>query len=209
MRFYTALDWSGDPGDPTKPSVYDPFLVLAAIHVAAEDVAILQQVVAEANRALRQPDRRPFKHVGASARARQVFFEAVGRAPFAAHVLFIDKRRWGDAERVLTGEQRLRDSICRLVAAMPDEVVAEQRLLIDRPRTELQSVRDIGTAIRQTLRANGRASFKAVKPCPDAPDPMGVLVQVADMIAGQIHEFGGTTTGPVRSIAARLRVIET
>jgi hypothetical protein len=84
-------------------------------------------------------------------------------------------------------------------------LVADQTLYIDLPRNELGVVRPFAKVIRHTSREYGRRSFRDIKPQPD--DRLdGTIVQVADMIAGEVREQGGVNGPYLARLAARIEV---
>ncbi len=82
------------------------------------------------------------------------------------------------------------DGIVTLVIHSPNEIVGGQRLYVDMPRSELQFVRRLRLALRGSLKAHGRRSYKSVDPRPDHRGD-GNLIQIADMFAGELSEQHG------------------
>jgi hypothetical protein len=202
VKYITGLDWSGDPGNPVLTPSRSPLLTYASVHAPIEEIECVKIALREARRKLRLPEDFPFKHSGSSLKTRQIFFAAVNRTPVFCTALVIDKRDWvfsHDAK--VSGEERICDGIVELVCGMPDELIAGQLLLIDKPRGELKLVKNYRTAVRKALRGSNRESFDDVRPRPDDRDE-SATVQIADMIAGELTDHGGVG-GPYLSVIAK------
>lgn len=207
MVIYTGLDWSGSPGDPQKVPGANPWLVLVAVHIDEAALPELRSALAEAKIGLRLPPDYPFKHLASSARTRTAFFAAIRRLPLAVHANLIDTRDW-DATylKQSRGPDRIADGVIDLILGCPDQIIAGQTLLVDLPRRELRIVRDLRTAIRMALRGVGRRSFATVQPCPDHRD-FGVIVQVADMVAGELREHASVTGPYLAAIQSKIDLV--
>lgn len=165
--------------------------MLAIAHIDETDLEDLRDALAAARIALRLPEDYAFKHLGASIAVHDQVFGALGRLPIQAHVLGIDKTTWTDEYmRRSRGPDRLCDALISLVLGCPDHLIAGQRLFIDLERKDLPQIRDQRTALRHALAGVGRMSFGKVQPCPDHR-LNGTIVQIADMIAGEVHQHGG------------------
>lgn len=207
MVIYTGLDWSGSPGDPKKVPGANPWLALVAVHVEESALPDLRTALAQARIELRLPEDYPFKHLASSPRTRTAFFAAMRRLPLAVHAHLIDTRDWDALYlKESRGPDRIADGVIDLILACPDSVVAGQTLLVDLPRRELRVVRDLRTAIRMALRGARRRSFATVQPCPDHRES-GAIVQVADMVAGELREHGGVAGPYLDIVRARIDLI--
>ena len=200
---YSGLDWSGSPG--REP--HDPLLVLAIVHFESEILPDLERELGAIRTNLRLPPNFVFKHLGASTPTQQRLFAALGRLPMRAHVLIVDKSTWTDEYvRRSRGPDRVFDAVIALVLGCPEALVARQRLFVDLERRDMRMVRDLRTAIRQALSGAGRKSFANVQPCPDHRQH-GSIVQIADLIAGEVHEQGGLGGPYLPALGAKLRIV--
>lgn len=204
MSILSGLDWSGSPGDPRRTPGCNPRFVIVAAHVRVADVANLDGALAALRGTLRLPPNYFFKHQGAADRTRREFFSTVQGVPFTAHARVVDKMADLDIGYFArtTGPEQITEAIVGLVCGCPDRLVADQTLLIDLPRSELPFIRELRTALRRALRGNARRSFQKVTPCPDHRVD-GSIVQLADMIAGEIHERG-RITGPYLDLVMQM-----
>jgi hypothetical protein len=182
----TGLDWSGIAGEGQGR-----WLVFAAVHLLETDLALLESRLAAARVDLRRPAGSVFKHSGSKDFVEERFFDAVGGVPFRAHVHLLDKTEW----RLQHGPRanvadRVCDGIVHLTMSLPRDVVDDQILLIDVPRREGALWKSYRTAIRMAMRGARRPSFRDVRPRPD--DRLGgEILQVADMIAGEVRQHEG------------------
>lgn len=199
----SGLDWSGSPGH--EP--HDPLLVFAVAHIQRDDLLALASELALAKKKLGLPDTYVFRHVGASAATRRAFYDALARAPIDAHIHVIEKARWttGYLKRS-SGPDRICDGIVEVVLGCPDLLVAQQKLLIDLRRKDMQFVRGVRLALRRALAGIGRETFENVQPCPDHRIEGGI-VQVADMIAGEVREQGRIGGPYLTAIRSRMHLV--
>jgi hypothetical protein len=200
---YSGLDWSGSPGREQGP-----WLVFAIVHVEAPHLPTLEQELAIARGHLGRSDY-VFKHQRAKSSndVHNLFYEAIGRVPWNAHVLMLDKRAWIDRRDKRTrGIDRISDGVITLVVGCPDDVVANQVLYIDLPPAEERVIQNYRTAIRKALKGIRRTGFKNVRPCPDHRQH-GTIVQVADMIAGEVREHEGLSSPFLRKLGSRVRLV--
>jgi hypothetical protein len=201
---YSGVDWSGSPG--REP--HDPLLVLAIVHFDEHVLPNLERELATARAALRLPPTYPFKHLSASAAVHSQVFAALGRLAMQAHVHIIDKTTWtGQYIRQSSGPDRICDGLITLVLGCPNAFVAKQQLFVDLDRKkDMPMVRNQRTALSQALKGAGRQSFKNVQPCPDHR-LHGGIIQVADMIAGEVHQQGGLTGPYLPALGTKVRVV--
>lgn len=200
---YSGLDWSGSPG--REP--HDPLLVLAIVHFDEQVLPDLDRELAAVRATLRLSLTYPFKHLGASTPIHQHLFAALGRLAMDAHVHIIDKATWTDQySRQSSGPDRICDGLITLVLGCPDAVVAKQRLFVDLERRDMPVVRNQRTALRHALRGVGRQSFGNVQPCPDHR-LHGGIIQVADMIAGEVRDQGGLAGPYLPALGTKIRIV--
>ena len=206
MRIVTGLDWSGDAGDPAK-SPGQSLLVFAAVHVRDSDVGLVQTNLAGVRRRLGVPHEYVFKHAGSSDKTKAATFQAIAQMPVSMTVLSIQKAEWESTYlKRSTGIDRINDAIMELVCRLPDSLVEDQFLLIDLPRGELQTIKDLRVAIRKVLYGSGRRSFKNVRPRPDHRDETATI-QIADMVAGEFRKQGACTGPHLSVIASKMTVL--
>jgi hypothetical protein len=140
---------------------------------------------------------------------REEFFSAVSRVAITGHAHMLDKARWSAAQqRKPTGPDCIRDGIISLILACPESVVADMVLYIDLPPEEANVVARLRTEIRQALRSARprRAGFRNVRPCPDHRRHGGII-QVADMIAGEVREREGIAGPHLQRLVPRIRLV--
>jgi hypothetical protein len=201
---YSGLDWSGSPGQEHGPTV-----VFAIVHVDEDGIRALDDELAAARVRLNVVSEYPFRHSSLRARGRRECFAAIARMPFTSHVYILEKTAWATG-RVgsATGPDCLCDGIVALVERCPDKVVAGQILYIDASSDEEKGLVRYKTAIRQCLRAARprRMGFKDVRPCPDHR-LRGGIIQVADMIAGEVKQYGGIGGSYLPTFGARVQLV--
>jgi hypothetical protein len=206
MRIVTGLDWSGDAGDPAK-SPGQSLLVFAAVHVRDSDLDHLRMNLAMLRRRLRVEDEYVFKHSGSSDKTKAAFFQALTQLPVTITVLSIRKNGWDSSYlKRSTGIDRINDAIMELVCQLPDSLVDDQFLLIDLPRRELHTVKDLRVAVRRVLFGIGRGSFKNIRPRPDHRDETATI-QIADMVAAEFRKQGGFVGPHLRLITPKVTVL--
>jgi hypothetical protein len=197
--FVSGVDWSED--------VVTSRLVVAIVHVASDELAVLESELAEARRRLGRGDRYAFKHLEANDDIHTRFYAAIGRVQnLRAHVLVCDRSSWV-LQHVKTrrGDPCVCDTITALALLCPESVVADQTLYIDLPRRELPVVDAYRTAIRKSMRQADRRSFGHISPRPDDRLESGI-VQAADMIAGEVREQLGLDGPYLPRLGSRIRV---
>ena len=200
---YSGLDWSGSPG--FEP--HDPLLVLAIVHFDEQVLPDLGRELAAVRMTLRLRSNYPFKHLSASPPVHHHVFAALSRLAMSAHVHIVDKSTWTKQYiRQSSGPDRICDGLITPVLGCPDSVVANQRLFVDLERKDLSVVRNQRTALRQALRGIGRQPFGNVQPCPDHR-LHGGIIQVADMIAGEVREQGGLSGPYLSALGAKIRIV--
>jgi len=130
----------------------------------------------------------PFKYSGSRPLIRDAFFSALGDAPITITALVINKSAWNKEQiRATPGTVRIAQAVAGLLLAAPQEIIANQRIMIDLPSNEEKIVRLVRDEIRNRLRSEGRDSIRALKPVPDHR-LQGGLIQIADMAAGLIQD---------------------
>jgi hypothetical protein len=197
---YSGLDWSEDIGEQRG--------CIAMVHFDETGLSQLEDELAAARRRLGRAPDYVFKHVDAKTNAHEQFYAAISNVrSFRAHVYIYDRTLWTPRHAKPTrGDHCICDGIVALSLSCPEELVADQTLYIDLPRKELGVVRAFAKVNRQTFRVSGRRSFRDIKPRPD--DRLdGTIVQVADMIAGEVREQGGAAGPYLSPIAARIEVV--
>jgi hypothetical protein len=187
---YTGVDWSGDPGDPARRPGISPLFVFACVSIAGEDLPFLSARLAHVRALRRLPNDHCFKHLTSKPGVRFAFFQAVALLPIRIHSTVIDKQWWGeDYLRGSDGLLRICDAIVKLISCCPDDIVARQSLLIDLDRSAAKEVRTIRANLRIALAGQKRLPFAKVRACPNHRD-LGEIVQIADMVAGELRERG-------------------
>jgi hypothetical protein len=198
----TGLDWSGNPGRG-----HGPWLVPAFVHVEADQFSHLDAQLANARALLRVAPGFAFKHVHASPAVHRAFYAAIRNVEFQAHILLVDKTQWStEYLQQSTGPARICDAVIELAFACPDPIIAGQLLYVDLPRSQKRTVNEMRTALRRALTGAGRRTFEDVRPCPDHRQH-GALVQVADMLAGEINEFAGLGGPFLPALGNRVKVV--
>jgi hypothetical protein len=201
---YTGIDWSGSPG-----RVHGPSIVFAAIHIDGFAMATLNKELTTARLLLGRPPDFVFSHTEASPDTHRRFYAALSHMPFEADTYALDKATWhqtfgGKGSR---GSDCECDGIIRLVMACPALLTAGRMLYLDLPRKKPQRKRieAIRTAIRKAMRGAQRATFEDVQGRPDDSGD-GAIIQVADMIAGEVREHGALASPHLPPFAYRIRV---
>jgi hypothetical protein len=182
-------------------------LAFAMVHLVDRDLPQLQDALAMTRRELRVTEHFAFHHVGASVAVHERLYAALRAVPFAARVLLVDKELWTpDYISRSSGPDRISDGLIRLVLACPDDVIARQRLLIDLEPRDRRIVRELAAAVRRSLQGVGRESFARVQACPDTRGGYGELIQIADMIAGEVREQGGIGGRYLSTLGGRIQL---
>ncbi len=201
---YSGLDWSGSPG-----TEQGPWLVFAVVHLDQSDLPALDAALATARTRLGFDPGYLFKHTRAkrSNAIHDRFYEALRPVDFAVRVLMMDKVAWGNQHAGRTrAADSISDGIVELVLGCPDHVVARQVLYIDLPASEEKSVQTYRTAIRRALAGVRRTGFRDVRPCPDHRQ-QGGIIQVADMLAGEVREQEGLLGPYLPTLSSRIRLV--
>lgn len=199
-QFHTGLDWSEDPDGS--------WTVIAMVHIARDDLELLDGAFRVGRRSIGRNDDHVFKHVSARANAHEVVYEALRSVPsLHAHVLRFDRRSWSPrCPRPQRGDHSICDAIITLAMACPERVVAEQLLFLDYPRGEKDIVDAFRTVLRGEFRAARLSAFKDVRPRPDSRRD-GAIIQAADMIAGEVREQSGVGGLYLPRLGNKLRLI--
>ncbi len=190
----SGLDWSGDAGDPRKSPNASPLIVTAVIHIDTEHWGRLEEALAAARLRRALPPNYVFHFSGSRPQIRDAFFDELKEVSFRAHARVIDKRMWTPIYlRETTGDERIQSEIVALLFQCPDRVISDQTLLIDGAKNEARKVVRIKTELNRMLSHAGRSGMRKVKSCPDTHQSQGAIVQVADMIAGALHDAGSVS----------------
>jgi len=202
---YSGIDWSGDAGDPRKSGL-SPLLVTAIAHIDGNQLPLLHEVLdrVRADRGLSAGF--AFRYSASSDRVRAAFFSEFRNVPMSARAMIVDKRRWGPERYRSRGYERIDECIVSLVCACPPEMIAGQVLLIDQPRKETAAVTRTATAVKRGLRGIGVHPYPQIKPVPDHR-AQGSIVQVADMIAGALHDAGAVEGPYLASLRGRIVLV--
>jgi hypothetical protein len=200
---YSGLDWSGSPGNE-----HGPWLVIAIAHVDEDDMPTLDAELATVRDELRLGPGFPFRHSETTPRTRKAFFAAIQRVPLSVHGHMVNKEEWVARQAPgSSGFDCICDGVITLILGCPRAVVDRQMLYIDLPRSEAKLVERYRTAIRQELRRARHPAFRDLKPRPDERRD-AAIIQVADMVAGEIREHGGLAGPYVPALGTRVRMVE-
>lgn len=190
-RFVSGLDWSGDPGSPSRAVQGNQLFVMCACHVSRDDLGEVAVRWDQLKRELGLPSGHTFKHVRSRPVTREKFFRLVGSLPLLFTVEIVDKTRWRSAYLADTnGGDRVLDSICALFENCSVEIVANQILVVDAHRSEVGFLRDVRLELRRSQAVRGNRSFKKISALPDHRQD-AMLIQAADMMAGEIRRMNG------------------
>lgn len=182
-----GIDWSGDPGDPRRAGA-TRWIVFAAAQSRLSDLELLEHRLRALRGTFRLPEHFAFKYHRTRPSIRTSFFTALEDADIAIYVLVVDKLNWGSTWVSRTnGNERIASAISTLMCLCPSEVVSGQRVTIDLPASEGRFVRQIRNRVRDDFLMLNRAPIDSWKPVPDHR-PDGLLIQIADMTAGYIHD---------------------
>src|SRR5690606_28069982 len=94
IRYIAGLDWSGDPGDPSKNPEGNPLLVVCSCHVKVEDHFLLDDTLKRLRSQLRVSENYIFKHMRSVQSTRNMFMNAMIGCPVVIHVGIVDRRAW-------------------------------------------------------------------------------------------------------------------
>lgn len=196
MAVVSGLDWSGDAGDPKKTPGVSPLLITAVVHIDIENWELLEEALAKVRRKRSLPPNYVFHFSGSRPQIREAFFDELTRLPLSAYGRVFDKNLWTQSYIQRTrGNARIQTEIVELLIRCPDHLIGGQMLLIDGQKSETSLIAPIKTELNRRLAIAGRASLRKIKACPDDHPSEGAIVQVADMIAGALHD-AGSVAGP-------------
>jgi len=196
LTVVSGLDWSGDAGDPKKTPGLSPLLVTAVVHLDVENWELLEAALAGARRIRSLPPDYVFHFSGSRPQIREALFKELKRVPLSAHGRVFDKNLWAQSYfRRTNGIARIQAEIVELMIHCPDHLIGGQTLLIDGEKSETKLIAPIKTELNRRLVIGRRASLRRVKTCPDDHQSQGAIIQVADMIAGALHD-AGSVAGP-------------
>ena len=208
LSVVSGVDWSGDAGDPRKVPGSSPRLITVVAHVERSDWPVFEIALAAARRQRGLGESFVFHHGKCRPVIRQAFFDELRNVPYSAHARIVDKRTWPvEFIRRTSGDERIRSEIVALILTCADDVIGGQILLVDCPKAEMRNVIAIKTAINQALATHGRAGLRLVKPCPDHHRSQGAIIQVADMIAGALHDSGDTSSPYLHSLRGKIQLV--
>jgi hypothetical protein len=204
--YYTAVDWSGDPGIPSANSGSTAQLVFAFVTIEATEREHLHAALEAVRRKHHKTDRFVFHFVDCPTDIASSFFHAVGAVELQVRIGVIKKDHdWTHTDFLArTGQQRLLDSLVGYSILVPTALVSGSTLLIDAPRTEKKFVLTSRRAIRTPFHQMNLGCFRDIRPCPDGNDPDGEVVQVADMVAGAVRRAGTMANPHIRLLERRL-----
>ena len=189
----SGIDWSGSPD-------HDSSLFYAMVHLEGNRVPEFEAALRAAKARLRVPERCAFRHVGCSDAAHRAFYDVIAEIPFEARLLIVPPT---PRDSPIRGHEEIRAAIVRLILDCPDAVVARQKLYIDLERRDSKQVREPRTRVRRELGARGRRTFENIQPCPDHRSEGGI-VQLADMLAGELREHGSAGGPYLQRISRKL-----
>jgi hypothetical protein len=200
---YSGLDWSGAPG-PGQGS----FLVFAVVHVDETDLPVLETELTAAAMRLAWPRTYVFKHVSAVPNTHREFYQALAHIPFSAHIHMLDKARWWDqyGGKGARGDVCICDGITTLLLQCPPAVTSDQTLYIDLPHKERTTIQKYREVIRSGLRGADRRTFRHIKARADNRRDGGII-QIADMLAGEVAELRGIGGPYLPGIKARVALV--
>lgn len=202
---YSGLDWSGTPGPEQGATV-----VFAVVHFPENALRTLNGALDVARSALGVSPSYVFKNNGTRPRTREAFFRAIAPLDFSAHIHMLDKRQWAERQQPgqATGPQLIRDGIVSLVTACPAELVARQVLFVDIPPSQRAELSELQTKIRRALRTTQppRMGFAALRGCEDHRRH-GAIIQVADLLAGQVKDYGGIAGPHLPALGTRITMV--
>ena len=182
MVSYSAVDWSGSPGNRHGAKV-----VFAAVHFdEATRSGQLEAELLAIKHALGLPVDFVFKHDSASPRVKQQIFAALSHLPFSGHVLCLDKQLWRAANPGARGDDLLHNGVVTLVAGCPDCVIARNVLLSDPPSARF--VNNCKTPINRAFRSQHRTGYRSIRRLQDTHRE-GSIIQMADMVAGEVRLY--------------------
>ncbi len=190
---HSGIDWSGSPD-------HDSSVFYAMVHIDSDHIPALEAALRVAKARLRVPEGYVFRHVGCSDAAHRAFYDVISDVLFSARLLVVPPI---PRSAPIRGHEEIRMAIVRLVLDCPDTVVAKQKLYIDLERRDSKQVRELRTRVRRELGALGRRTFENMQPCPDHRSEGGI-VQLADMLAGELREHAGVGGPYLRSISSKL-----
>ena len=200
---YSGLDWSGSPG-----AGHGPWLVLVVVHFDESDLPTLDEKLTAARALLGRPGDYPFKHVEATVDIHRRFYAALQDIPMQAHVHMLDKAAWRRqyGGRGSRGVDCVCDGIITLLMRCPVELTTDQILYLDLPRNEGKIIEHYRTAIRRAMRGAKRGTFRHVKARPDHRRD-GAIIQVADMLAGEVNERQGLSGEYLPRLGSRVCLV--
>lgn len=204
----TAIDWSGDAGDPGKSPPRDQRIVFAACHCDSQWIEQLVNDLLKLRQDWGRPGNYVFKHSNSSAKVIRGYCDVLARNHVEFTVLIINKSTWSPSYlRGTRGKDRIADAVTALVALMPEVWVADQKLIIDGNRSERRLLTTIRQGASRVCRDRDSGSFRKVAAVPDHRAD-AVLIQAADMVAGEVRQHGASLHTIPRSLWNRIKVIE-
>lgn len=184
LVIYSGIDWSGSPGDPFRDG-QSPYLVIGMAQADGDALTALTATLGAIRRSQRLDEAFAIRYSHCSDKVRRAFFSRIATSGTFVFLSTVDKRAWHRPRRKGRPSEWLDEAIADLVCRVPEQTVAGQVLIIDRPKWETKAVLRTASTIKQALRGAGTHPFPKIKACPD-DHPQGEIVQVADMFAGAL-----------------------
>lgn len=203
---YTAVDWSGDPGIPSRKSAASEQLVFAFVSINADEREHLHRALEDVRKQHRKTDGFIFHFVDCPPDIADTFFRSIRTVNLQIRVGVANKR----LDRVqpditsLRGQQRLLHALTGFSVRLPSSIASGHTLLIDAPKNEKKLALSIRRSIRDGYASANRVCFQDIRLCPDGNDPDGEIVQVADMVAGAVRRAGVMENAHTRSLGRRI-----
>jgi hypothetical protein len=180
--------------------------VFAFVSVDGVERELLRSALADLRQAHKRTDRFVFHYVDCPTALANAFFACIASVAFEVRIGTIDKGiDWvGTDKTALRGQDRLRESLAAYSLQLPPHLVEGGQLLIDSSRSERKSGLSIRQTIRHSFRLANRACFRDIRICSDGNDLDGVVIQVADMVAGAVRRAGSADHPHIHRIERRV-----
>jgi hypothetical protein len=171
-------------------------------------MATLEAELAAARERLGYGTAHVFKHTSARDITHHHFYAALANVPrLCAHVYEYPKLDWSPQFAApACGDHCICDAFVTLTLRLPSELVEKQTLYIDYPRRERAIVVAFATTLRNSMKGTRQRSFAKIQPRPDDRHEGGII-QVADMIAGEVRQHAGIGGPYLSALGARVRIV--